>query len=98
MSNIVAALAGGKGLRRPDASPIRSHRVRPVPAPAPEMYDPLTLFRRGALPLSNVRSTAIAAGLSPELVETAFSIATRRGELRIKAGRDGTILAVRHRP
>jgi hypothetical protein len=62
------------------------------------MYDLLALFRRGALPLSDVRPAALAAGLSTALVESALSIATRRGKLRIEAGRDGTILAVRHRP
>jgi hypothetical protein len=40
----------------------------------------------------------MAAGLSTELVESAFSIATRRGELRLEAARDGVIMAVRQRP
>jgi hypothetical protein len=40
----------------------------------------------------------MAAGMSMELVETAIGIATRRGELKIEAGPDGTVLAVRCRP
>jgi hypothetical protein len=40
----------------------------------------------------------MAAGMSMEVLETAISVATRRGELRIEAGRDGAILAVRRRP
>jgi hypothetical protein len=68
-----------------------------VPAPAPEMYGLLALLRR-PMPLGELRPAAIAAGLSSELVESAFSIATRRGELRIEAGSDGTVLAVRRRP
>jgi hypothetical protein len=69
-----------------------------VPAPAPEMYQLLGIFRRGALPLSDMRPAALAAGLSTELVESAFSIATRRGELKIEAARDGTIMARAIRP
>jgi hypothetical protein len=69
-----------------------------VPAPTPEAHSLLALFRRGALPLSDVRSTAIASGMSPELVETAIAITTKRGELRIEAARDGTILAMRGWP
>jgi hypothetical protein len=62
------------------------------------MYQLLGIFRRGALPLSDVRPAAMAAGLSTELVESAFSIATRRGELKIEAARDGTIMARAIRP
>ena len=87
MSNIVAAPAGGKGRRRPDV----------IPAPGPASFGLLALLKQ-PMPLGELRPTAIAAGLSPELVENALSIATRRGELRIEAGRDGTVLAVRHRP
>jgi hypothetical protein len=53
-----------------------------LPAPGPELYDLLALLRR-PMPLSNLRPAAVA---------------TRRGELRIEAGRDGTILAMRGWP
>jgi hypothetical protein len=96
MSNIVAAPVGGKGLRRPGASPVC--RTAVIPAPTPEMYDLLALFPRGALPLSDVRPAAVATGLSMDLVENAISIASRRGELRIEAGHGGTVLARRAWP
>jgi hypothetical protein len=86
MSNIVAAPAGGKGLRRPDA----------IPAPGPASFGLLALLRR-PMPLRELQPAAIAAGMSTELVDSALSVATRRGELRIEAGWDGTILAVRCR-
>jgi hypothetical protein len=68
-----------------------------VPAPAPEMYGLLALLRR-PLPLGELRPAAMAAGMSMEVIETALSIATRRGELRIEAGSDGSVLAMRRRP
>jgi hypothetical protein len=79
--------------------PDKKGRVPPrapyVPAPTPETHSLLALFRRGALPLSTVRSTAIASGMEPGLVETAIAITTKRGELLFEAARDGTVLARR---
>jgi hypothetical protein len=96
MNNITAALGGGKGRHHPDdAGPAHCSEI--IPAPAPELYGLLALLRR-PMPLSKLRPAAIAAGLSMDRVESALSIATRRGELRIEAGHDGTILAVRCRP
>jgi hypothetical protein len=87
MSNIVAAFTGGKGQRCPDA----------IPAPCQASLGLLALLKR-PLPLAELRPAAVAAGMSMDRVESALSIATRRGELRIEAGHDGTILAVRCRP
>jgi hypothetical protein len=36
--------------------------------------------------------------MSMEVIEAAISVATRRGEMRIEADRDGTILALRRWP
>jgi hypothetical protein len=86
MSNIVAGPAGGKGLRRLDA----------IPTPEP-CLGLLALLRR-PMPLRELRPAAIASGMNMEMVEVALSVATRRGELRIEAARDGTILAMRGWP
>ncbi len=87
MTNIVAAPTGGKGWRRPDA----------IPAPGTASFGLLALLKR-PLPLGELRPAAMAAGMSMEVIEAAISVATRRGEMRIEADRDGTILAVRQRP
>jgi hypothetical protein len=50
------------------------------------------------MPLRELRPAAIASGMDMEMVEVALSVATRRGELRIEAARDGTILAMRGWP
>jgi hypothetical protein len=50
------------------------------------------------MPLGELRPAALAAGLTMERVESALSIATRRGELGIEAGAGGEVLAVRRRP
>jgi hypothetical protein len=92
MSNIAAAPRGGKGWRRLDASP--AHHLDAIPAPS---FGLLALLKR-PLPLGELRPAAIAAGMSMEVIEAAISVATRRGEMRIEADRDGTILAVRQRP
>jgi hypothetical protein len=86
MNSLVADTLGGKGLRRLDS----------IPAPEP-CLGLLSLLRR-PVPLRELRPAAIASGMSMEVIETAIGIATRRGELRIEADRDGTILAVRCRP
>jgi hypothetical protein len=50
------------------------------------------------MPLRELRPAAIASGMNTEMVEVALSVASRRGELRIEAARDGTILAIRGWP
>jgi hypothetical protein len=50
------------------------------------------------MPLRELRPAAVASGMSMEVLETAISVATRRGELRIEASTDGTILARRRWP
>jgi hypothetical protein len=46
------------------------------------------------LPLSQLRPAALAAGLKHAQVESAISVAARRGELIVTADRDGTVLAI----
>jgi hypothetical protein len=50
-------------------------------------------YRRAAL-----RPAVTAAGLTVEQIESAISIASRRGELQVAADRDGAILALGRRP
>jgi hypothetical protein len=85
MSSIAALTVGEKGQRTL------------LPAPSVEMYGLLAILKR-PMPLGELRPAAMAAGLNMEQVETAISIAARRGELRIEAAVDGTVLAVRGRP
>ena len=84
MTNIRAVSTDGNACRRPDV----------IPAPS---FGLLALLKR-PLPLGELRPVAMAAGMSMEVIEAAISVATRRGEMRIEADRDGTILAVRRRP
>ncbi len=63
------------------------------PAPSVEMYGLLAILKR-PMPLGALRPAAAASGLTMAQVESAISVATRRGELMITADRDGTVLAI----
>jgi hypothetical protein len=92
-----AQTRGGAAVSYRDAS---GHRVptTTVPAATSELWKLLRLLGR-PLPLSQLRAAAMVAGLTQVQVESAISIATRRGELIVTADRDGTVLAVvRRRP
>jgi hypothetical protein len=84
MTNIRTVSTDGNGCCRPDA----------IPAPSPASFGLLALLKR-PLPLGELRPAAMAVGMSMEVIEAAISVATKRGEMRIEADRDGTILAVR---
>jgi hypothetical protein len=64
-----------------------------VPVATSELWKLLGLLGR-PLPLSQLRPAAIAAGLTQAQVESAISVAARRGELIVTADRDGTVLAI----
>jgi hypothetical protein len=63
------------------------------PAPSAEMYGLLAILKR-PMPLRALRPAALASGLTMAQVESAISVATRRGELRIVADRDGLPIAI----
>jgi hypothetical protein len=57
------------------------------------MYSILAILKR-PMPLGALRPAALASGLTMDQVETAISIATRRGALTLTADRDGIVLAI----
>jgi hypothetical protein len=81
---------------RPQGGERRHQRdfLRPLPpAPSAELFGLLAILKR-PMPLADLRPAAVAAGLSMDQVESAISVATRRGELWIVADRDGMPIAI----
>lgn len=91
MPSIAALTVSEKGKPRPSAT--RHRPSIPTPAPTSATRGLLRLLRR-PLPLAELRPAALAVGMSVEVIESAISIATRRGELRIVADRDGLPIAI----
>jgi hypothetical protein len=91
MSSIPLLTSGEKGLSQ--ARVVCDPTQATFPAPNDATRGLLRLLMR-PLPLAELRPAAIAAGMSVEVIETAISVATRRGELRIVADRDGLPIAI----
>jgi hypothetical protein len=87
-----ARTRGGTAVSYRDAS---GHCVctTTVPAATSELRKLRGLLGR-PLPLSQLRPAALAAGLNQAQVESAISVAARRGELIVTSDRDGTVLAI----
>jgi hypothetical protein len=91
MSLLAALTSGEKGPQQ--ARVVCDPTQATVPAPSGATRGLLRLLMR-PLPLAELRPAALAAGMSVEVIENAISIATRRGELRIVADRDGLPVAI----